>query len=579
MAPKKAVKAKAAAIEPNAEIEQDDGTRASKIVNFRCEILVKKDENVKLRTMFRYIFVDGTKTSTKVATAEDWSVVQDEENSEKCTQLKFEQMYGRVKIDENFALKLNEQPGILFTIGNESGKKITGLLEVDVSPFLAGDVKLEFFWGDGYAKPPVGFSEVKITISSDQKLLTQMLEQSLNPFSICVNSASKIPGLNASGKAQQQYLLPTSYSLQQKYCKPTYVSFVWLDELGIHRRAKSLEFTQSNKTKFEYKTVYLLGHLDAVKLLEVLSNVTLRVEFHDRDINNFDALTAHFSEMLMTESDFFEASKLFYNHVLKTDREAGDQFAHGVATVRLAEFAMKSSHKNIKAKFTSSITPQKRRTMPKGAAGDDTLLSTEERFVRSPGSYLEYESKLSMIAILNHAISKEQVSDLKNPCFGRMACVIKYNNISFLQTLQNEMDNVNSLALPGNSLRSYQLSEEETQFANDGTLDIITGFTVIDQFHRIIIVEGIASKGLARLSACISRTAENSMDYKILMNPEVQFSTRLYACYHVDLKKIKLRDPLPELLKMPEIYMRSKVSMNCFSAIQMLRDIRKVGLN
>ena len=160
--------------------------------------------------------------------------------------------------------------------------------------------------------------------------------------------------------------------------------------------------------------------------------------------------------------------------------------------------------------------------------------------------------------------------------FARMVLVMQYSNTTFLKRVLDLIDAVNEKVFPTVSLRSYQLSADERTAADAGTLDIITGFTVIDLHHRVLVVEGIASSGMSRLEKELERNGPNTFDYILLMNTkDIHFEHRLYGIFDVDLKKIKLRDPLPMLLKMPEIYMRSKVSAACFHAINCIRDLRK----
>ena len=56
---------------------------------------------------------------------------------------------------------------------------------------------------------------------------------------------------------------------------------------------------------------------------------------------------------------------------------------------------------------------------------------------------------------------------------------------------------MNAHALPDiqGSLRSYTLTTEERQAAKSGSLDIITGFMMIDDDIRIVVIEGLAGHG------------------------------------------------------------------------------------
>jgi hypothetical protein len=129
---------------------------------------------------------------------------------------------------------------------------------------------------------------------------------------------------------------------------------------------------------------------------------------------------------------------------------------------------------------------------------------------------------------------------------------------------------------PGVSLRSYQLTDSERARADSGDLDVVTGVQIIDSEVRMIIIEGLADKGMAVLHEKLGRLRRppNADGYKLFANPHVRFTDRLYSAFDVDLKRIKLRYVLPSLLSTPNIYMRAKVSETCFLALTRLADLR-----
>ena len=94
--------------------------------------------------------------------------------------------------------------------------------------------------------------------------------------------------------------------------------------------------------------------------------------------------------------------------------------------------------------------------------------------------------------------------------------------------------------------------------AEAGLLDVVCGFQILDEHCRMIVVEGLAG-ALQRLSDAVPRASANDKACRILNNLDVCFHRRLYTAFNVDLKKIRLRDPLPILCEMPEIYNRTKV--------------------
>lgn len=85
---------------------------------------------------------------------------------------------------------------------------------------------------------------------------------------------------------------------------------------------------------------------------------------------------------------------------------------------------------------------------------------------------------------------------------------------------------------------------QEKQSADDGTLDIVCGFMVIDEDSRTIVLEGMSGSrgGLTALLRKVGRTGPNGQAYRALENPEVRFSRRLYTSFDADLKKVMVAD-------------------------------------
>lgn len=165
----------------------------------------------------------------------------------------------------------------------------------------------------------------------------------------------------------------------------------------------------------------------------------------------------------------------------------------------------------------------------------------------------------------------------RNPVFQRAVFCFKYKNAKIMQALRAVLVKVNTRALPGVSVRSYQLSDEEIVRANSGSLDILTGFQVVDDEFRVIVMEGLGLGGMRELLNGVPRELANHPRCKIFTNPALRFTKRLYTQFHVDLKIIHLRDPLPAIVRSPDIYNRVKVSEQCFEALNRLSEIRSAN--
>ena len=162
----------------------------------------------------------------------------------------------------------------------------------------------------------------------------------------------------------------------------------------------------------------------------------------------------------------------------------------------------------------------------------------------------------------------------KDKLFERAVYCFRYDDEEMLQQVQGAMYEVNQASLPEASLRSHQMTEEERQAANNGDLDVVTGFTVIDDAYRLIVVEGIGSRGMRTLHRRVERKVQNGPRCRVLADPTVTFTERLYAAFDLDLKRIRLRDQLPKICESPDIYNRAKVPLEVFEALHRLFRVR-----
>lgn len=306
---------------------------------------------------------------------------------------------------------------------------------------------------------------------------------------------------------------------------------------------------------------------------------------------------------------------------------SGEFFPHGVATFRLSELLNSAkqlvgdrakdqqqpeeAHQAAKPflsrlKLSADVVSVKRRAKPLGAAvsedDDDPFavfdLTPLEKLVREPGAYLASGTTLSVHVTLQHPLVQAQplntssistsgsiAEDNQTPVppqglFSRMVLIIPYKDDATLDQVARVMTAVNLAALPGIPIRSYQMSESEQRACESGALDVITGTQVIDAHFRTIFLEGLASGGMKKVHELVPRRQQpnDPQGYRLSTNDQLRFTTRLYTAFQVlDLKRIKLRYPLPLLLNTPDIYMRSKVSESCFKALTRLADVRNAS--
>lgn len=161
--------------------------------------------------------------------------------------------------------------------------------------------------------------------------------------------------------------------------------------------------------------------------------------------------------------------------------------------------------------------------------------------------------------------------------YTRAVFVFRYDDDALLQKILTTLADVNSAALPNiqGTIRSYVLTEKEFEDAQDGRLDILCGFTVIDNDCRIVLVEGLADGGMQRLHRSVERSQANEIgSCLILANPDIRFSRRLYTQCGPDLKRIRLRQPLAALCERPDVYSSHRVDPACSSALTQLQQMK-----
>ena len=261
----------------------------------------------------------------------------------------------------------------------------------------------------------------------------------------------------------------------------------------------------------------------------------------------------------------------------------------------------------VRAKMKGGLAQAKRRKVPKGVNLAELDWTAAEKVVRQPGDFAMCGSQLAVeLSLTRPVVPGESLLDAaaaaaeaeadteedteadkaadeasaKGALFTRMAIVFEYHNAPMLRAVLEAMDTVNRRALPDPelSLRSHQLTEREARRAARGSLDVVCGFTVIDDHYRMVVLEGLAESGLGHLAASVTKLREqNSWQTRMLWNPQARFKARLYSCFSVDLKKIKLRNPLPILAKSPSIYMRSVVTETCFEGLHRLVLLREAN--
>jgi hypothetical protein len=151
--------------------------------------------------------------------------------------------------------------------------------------------------------------------------------------------------------------------------------------------------------------------------------------------------------------------------------------------------------------------------------------------------------------------SMVQGLDCEHERYGRVVIVVDLAEKQIIDVVLRTVRVLNARAFgfeaSGVELFSYVLTERERA---DPHLDILTGFTVLDEGSRLMVVEGLANRGLKELLQAIPRTGPNDAHFKLLHNSKIGYGQRLYNDFGLTLKAVKLRTRLERLVAKPEMY-------------------------
>ena len=176
----------------------------------------------------------------------------------------------------------------------------------------------------------------------------------------------------------------------------------------------------------------------------------------------------------------------------------------------------------------------------------------------------------------------EEVKEPEKPkippgLYGRAVYLFPYKDQSFVAQLQSAIESLNrrSLQIEAEGRRALAARLLSPQEEADPMLNIITGFEIIDTNVRLYVLEGQFAGLLRELTEMVPKTEHNEDMRKSLINTELKFDERLYIKFGPDFRRIRLREPLEQILLNPDVYIRSKVSEQLLNTLERLMDIRR----
>lgn len=163
--------------------------------------------------------------------------------------------------------------------------------------------------------------------------------------------------------------------------------------------------------------------------------------------------------------------------------------------------------------------------------------------------------------------------------FARFVLITDVRQTTIMKRLLAFVTAVNIKALmldeaQARTIASVQLTPEQRL---DKTLDILTGFCVIDRRTRITVVEGLRDGAVVEaLKVLQVGEKRHSSQFKLLHHSDIGFSERLYSDFNLCIKQIKLRDRrLEKLAQRPILYERSRGGHDVVETVTSLMNMKR----
>ena len=97
---------------------------------------------------------------------------------------------------------------------------------------------------------------------------------------------------------------------------------------------------------------------------------------------------------------------------------------------------------------------------------------------------------------------------------------------------------------------------------------------MIDANIHVFVLEGLKDLGIKMIYEEVPRV-RNETGIEVIYNSSLGFSQRLYSSLDVELLKIKLFEPLDEIVKKPLLYVRDMTPKSSFDSLIKLQQVKK----
>eukprot|EP00002_Diphylleia_rotans_P040903 TRINITY_DN9826_c0_g1_i8.p1 TRINITY_DN9826_c0_g1~~TRINITY_DN9826_c0_g1_i8.p1 ORF type:complete len:852 (-),score=144.61 TRINITY_DN9826_c0_g1_i8:434-2989(-) len=427
------------------------------------------------------------------------------------------------------AIRVFPTSAVQFPSANQGGKKkevpetptvdesgVISIFPLNLAPFLSEN---SFTTSAGReelkAMQLPMLSSVTITCSLSGPLLSEELKLKLNPLTLTIEGAVDLPDR------------PLSFEQLTEKCQPVYCSWKFFLDDRVYR---TNGVVQASHISWKQQFTYILGSPAPEEIVAAFETQPLVIEVHDRDLP-------------------------------KSQNSSMDSF--GIATFSLADCIYGKVNKSI----SSQILPHH----PSNRMAVD--FSARPR----PGHYIEFGSQLKIHVHIPCPLTNqaEKASFSQGP-FNRVLYIARNDSLEMRKLCQQvEANNLKVLGLeqaPAGSLDNYKFTTAQHK---DPSLDVVTGFRLIDSKYTIVCLEGISSGFLRQLPNTPKENKDGDDGMVIVSNPKVLFRERKYAIFNAVIKVIKLREPLNGLVTGTDIYVQPYVPQDACTGLVLLQQLRQ----
>ncbi|XP_073087212.1 uncharacterized protein CFAP92 [Manis javanica] len=367
-------------------------------------------------------------------------------------------------------------------------------IQLAVMPLLAGRRTVV----SRASEKSANISDCFLTFKTEVPIMTEEQKRDLNPLTIKIKCVSCLPSQ------------PVPVHELERLCTPVYCKYQF-HKTPVHETEGK---PHAAHISFQDINVVFLGAMQPSDLREYLGGPPMVVEVHDRDRK---------SEQYSQEPTLFGDDPLDSHlnlHALISPKETeNNPFAsqnklwdpYGVAQVSFADLLLGCKYLNLAVPVHSCEAPPTHRSQDGRARKVMGLHVPTDGLQHHPmpkGDYLEADSLLKLRVDI--AVSLQAGTEIPNPDptgaqFGRIIFVFDCRRAFLLYSLLQDITAINARALDlgscpvKDSQQVLSAFKMRVKVQERQDLDVLTGFHLLDGKIHVLILEGLANRGLKRL--------------------------------------------------------------------------------